>query len=80
MNRNTLNRYIIAILESLAEAPHGIPSGHLYAAMMAVMDLDTYQGVLDVIKTAGLVEVARSHLVTLTPKGMEMVVKIKESK
>lgn len=38
-----IKRAALAILEAITAAgEHGIPSGHLYAALMGKMDLNTY--------------------------------------
>jgi hypothetical protein len=77
MNRNEANLYLAAILETVAESAHGAPSGHMYAALMGKMSLDDYSALLDIASEVGLVKVAPSHLVTITPKGADMVAKIK---
>ena len=64
------------ILETVTESPDGAPSGVMYAAMMGKIALLDFQGLLDIAKSVGLVNVS-AHLVTITPKGQEMVKKIK---
>jgi hypothetical protein len=49
----------------------------MYAALMGKMSLDDYSALLDIASEVGLVKVAPSHLVTITPKGADMVAKIK---
>lgn len=81
MTRTQANQFLAVILETVAESTQGVPSGHLYAALMtAGVTLDQHELLLNVAKTGGLVDVARSHLVTITPKGQEMVAKIKAFK
>jgi hypothetical protein len=41
-----------------------VPSGHLYARLMGSIDLDTYNGLLDILKEAGVIKVSSSHLIT----------------
>lgn len=76
MTKQQANAYLCAILETVAEVPTGTPSGIMYAALMDKLSLDDYQGLLDIARDCGLVKVDRSHLVTLTPKGLDMIVKI----
>lgn len=53
-----LLRDIFALIKTAtAESPlRGIPSGHLYAAVSDVMDLDTYNRLILVMKDSGLIE------------------------
>lgn len=49
---------VIAVIEAVYEAiaaagAEGIPSGHLYAALMGVMNLDTYNGIISGLKSNG---------------------------
>jgi hypothetical protein len=50
-----------AIAESIRELGE-IPSGHLYARLMGIMDLRQYGQVIDLLIDAGLVEREPSHL------------------
>jgi predicted methyltransferase len=76
MTREETNAYLCVILETVSESKSGVPSGHMYAAFMTKgITLDEYQSILGIAQRGGLVEV-KSHLVTLTPKGQEMVEKI----
>ena len=46
-----------AIDDAIKEAGEdGIPSGHLYAMMMDLMSLDTYDSIIDLLKKAGKVK------------------------
>lgn len=40
-----------------------VPSGHLYASVMGHLDLETYNKVIEVLVSAGVVKV-ESHLLT----------------
>lgn len=40
-----------------------VPSGHLYARVMSVMSLDTFDRVIGAMKKAGLVE-EKNHVIT----------------
>jgi hypothetical protein len=40
-----------------------VPSGHLYAHVMGAMSLETYQGLIGILKHAKLVE-EKAHLLT----------------
>ena len=50
-----------AIAETIRELGE-VPSGHLYARVMGVMDLRQYEQVIDLLIDARLVERDRSHL------------------
>lgn len=83
MTLTQANRYLCIILESVTEASkgslHGMPSGHLYAALMggAGLNLGEFQTLMQIAKEKGLVTESRSNLVTITPTGLEMVAKIR---
>lgn len=50
------------LLESIREAGDtGIPSGHLYAALMGVLDFDDYMTAISLLKQVG--KVTESHYV-----------------
>lgn len=81
MTRQQINAILCVILETLAESSHGVPSGHIYAALMTTgISLDSYQAILEIAQKGGLVVVEKSHLVTITPKGLDIVAKIKAAK
>ena len=45
------------LLETIREAgPNGIPSGHLYAALMGHLSLDSYNAIIGLLKKAGKVK------------------------
>ena len=77
MDRQTANRLLAAILETVAEGP--APSGVMFAALQSHVTLDEYQGLIQIAESVGLVTVAH-HEVTITAKGREMVAKIKASR
>jgi hypothetical protein len=80
MTRNEANVFLAVILGTVGETSGGVPSGHLYAALMGRMGLDDYENLIGLAKQAGLVVEARSHLLTLTPKGRDMVATIEKFK
>ena len=50
----------IEMAEAIAEAieasgPRGVPSGHLYAAVMGAMDLTTYEAIIAALTKSGRV-------------------------
>ncbi len=45
-----------------------VPSGHLYAQMMAHVNLPTYNGVITVLKASGLVREENHLLIWVEPK------------
>ena len=78
MDRQTANRLLAAILETVAGGP--APSGVMFAALQSSgVTLDEYQGLIQIAESVGLVTVAH-HEVTITAKGREMVAKIKASR
>lgn len=78
MTKQQANRILSAILTTISEAgAAGAPSGSMYAALMSTgVDLDTYQTLIQIASTCGLIVVSRSHVVTLTAKGHATVAKI----
>ena len=80
MDKRTANVLVAAILETVAEVEGGCPSGHMYAAMVGKVELADFEALLGICKSVGLVNVAPSHLVTITPKGREAVAKIKAAR
>lgn len=75
MTRSEVNMFLAAILMA-SKTPGGATEGGMYAALMHHgVTLDDFYDLLTIATTAGLVK--RSHfVVTLTPKGEEMVTKI----
>lgn len=58
--------FAIALAQSIhAAGPGGIPSGHLYAAVMGKCDLPYYQAAIDMLKKQGCVKES-NHLLTST--------------
>jgi hypothetical protein len=66
MDRQTANRLLAAILETVAEGP--APSGVMYAAMQSRITLDEYQGLIQIAESVGLVTIAH-HEVTIHCQG-----------
>jgi hypothetical protein len=57
-----------AVAEAIRELKQ-IPSGTLYAQLMGVMDLETYEHLIGTLKGAGLVSESQAHLLTwIEPK------------
>lgn len=56
-----LVRVAHAVAETIRELGE-IPSGHLYARLMGVMELRQYEQVIDLLVDARLIERDRSHL------------------
>ena len=63
MTETERKNYVDAVTQiALAIRAKGkIPSGHLYASLMGTMGLVTYQGILETLKKAGLINVNASH-------------------
>lgn len=56
---------VIAVGDTIRDfGVDGVPSGHLYAALMANVSFEGYMRVIDTLKRAGLVAEAPSHLLT----------------
>lgn len=56
-----LVRVAHAVAETIRELG-AVPSGHLYARLMGVMELHQYEQVIDLLIDARLIERDRSHL------------------
>jgi len=57
------------VCKALASAIHAakeIPSGHLYAAVMGHMTLETYQACIRTLEKTGLIKEESSHLIRWT--------------
>ncbi len=55
---------VLAVYEAIQEAGKaGIPSGHLYSALMDKMDLETYQGIITILEKSNKVK-NTGHLLT----------------
>ena len=72
MTKQTLIATATKILWACSKIPQGAPSGHLYAALMNQVDLDTYYSILDMMKDSGMITVT-SHVVKITAEGRKMV-------
>ena len=64
----------LSIIETLAEKTEGtgLPSGHMYAALMGLVGLSEFQGIIAGLQNVGLVDVS-GHYVTATPKARAML-------
>ena len=60
-------RIATVIAQTVAETPDGAPSGVLYAGLMGIIDLATYQSIVDALKRAGLID-ERAHCLYPTTK------------
>ena len=54
---------ILAVGDAIRELKE-VPSGHLYAQLMAKMSLDQYNAIIDILIEAKMVKRSRSHLLT----------------
>lgn len=72
---------LVAILTTCADAQRtpagGIPSGHLYAALMSTTDLNHYHAVLSTLKSAGFIE-ERGHFLRATERGIALAKELEE--
>ena len=72
---------LVAILTTCADAQRtpmgGVPSGHLYAALMSTTDLNHYHTILSTLKSAGFVE-ERGHFLRATEKGIALAKELEE--
>jgi hypothetical protein len=68
---NKQKKLIILVLSALHDAgKRGMPSGHLYAALMSETDLDEYNNVIGALEKVGFITNTH-HLLCATDKGME---------
>jgi len=65
-----MNAVVKAILECIP--PEGMPSGHLYAALMGRMSLDQYQNMIGALKALGALTEERYWL-SRGPKYNEII-------
>jgi len=67
-------RFADILLEAIAgttgSSMGGIPDGHLYAAVMGIVNLDVYQATIRALVGAGLVT-NRGHFLAATPAGIK---------
>lgn len=59
---------VVVMIGSAIQELGEVPSGHLYAAVMHVIDLDGYQKVIAILKRAGLVTESGHVLRWIGPK------------
>ena len=64
----------LSIVETLTSKTEGtgLPSGHMYAALMGLVGLSEFQGIIAGLQHVGLVDVS-NHYVTATPKARAMM-------
>lgn len=63
-----INQIVNVICESVEDSgPHGIPSGHIYAALMGKVSFEVYQKIEALAIQTGRIQRSASHL--LTPTG-----------
>lgn len=64
----------LSIIETLTEKTEGtgLPSGHIYAALIGLVGLSEFHGIISGLKHVGLVNVS-GHYVTATPKARAML-------
>ena len=68
MSKLTTRQIINLLGNSIIRAGNdGIPSGHLYAAVMMYMNLDTYHAAIALLVKSGLVKQS-GHLLTINEK------------
>lgn len=62
--RETLDTAVktIRLVGELIKDADAIPSGHLYAALMSHMSLNTYEGVIKILVDTGLVRRGPMHM------------------
>jgi hypothetical protein len=62
---------LIKILADTIKEAKQIPNGHLYAAVMGVVNLDVYQSCIGILKRSGLVNETYNMLIWVEPKKEE---------
>lgn len=75
MDKRKVNAILATMIQALDHAGGNYPNGHLYAAMMNVLDLNTYNALLGILIKADLVENVFDEL-RLTSKGEAMAQEI----
>ena len=73
--RSAVDAYCVALtaIGDTIRRAQSIPSGHVYAAVMGYMSLDSYNAILNALMKAGLVQRDRLHMLTWTgPKDWSM--------
>lgn len=55
----------VAIADTIKELG-AVPSGHLYAQLMGRMSLETYTGIINILKNSALIREDYSHMLTWT--------------
>lgn len=72
MTKSELAGYIFVVLGALSDGKGGllggVPNGHLYAALMGKVDIETWQRFVDMLKDNGLATES-NYLLKITDKG-----------
>ena len=70
MTKHQFQVSLLVILAAVAESgDDGIPSGHVYAAVMNKIDINEYQDIVSLLVTSNLVT-SEYHLLRVTERGM----------
>lgn len=56
MNKNAIIAIAKALLETIQESPNGAPAGPMYAATMGMIDLSTFEAIMQALVEAGKVK------------------------
>ncbi len=78
MNRQMLNVLMAIIIETLDEVKGDCAESTIYLALGS--DIHAYQDIKSILVGAGIIIVTQSNRVSLTAKGKELAVKIREAK
>ena len=71
-------RIVAVLITGLAETGAG-REGIIYAGLMSVCDLDTFQSIVTILVDGGLIKRGAGHLLTITGSGRELAAKIEAS-
>ena len=61
---------VFTVAEALRESG-SVPSGHLYAAMMSVVDMNGFENILGILKRAGIVRQSGDMLHWVDPRSLQ---------
>lgn len=72
MTKDNFKVLLLTTLAAISDmGDEGIPSGHLYAAMMSRCDLNTYNIIIETLAGSKWIT-HKNHYITITPRGKEM--------
>jgi predicted transcriptional regulator len=71
----TREKIVQLVAETILRIGKGRPNGHVYADMMGVVDFETYQALVAMLKKSGIVTES-NYFFTPTAKGLEMLEKL----